>query len=210
MIIYEHPRSMRIAGEPARWLALSHAAHVLPLTLFAESLHRPGIEVPDFDPYDGGINASILFLFEKPGPMTALGNTRVGSGFVSRDNDDPTAEATFTFMAEAGIPRTATLIWNVVPGWNGTRKITPAEMREGVSAFGELISLLQAVRVVVLVGRKAQRARGLLEPIGLNILTSDHPSPLVRARYPERWKAIGASWAKALLSPPPVNNRASE
>jgi Uracil DNA glycosylase superfamily len=192
------PRSMRIDGEPDRRRRHLREAHMLPLTLFAEKLRRPGIEVPDFDPYDGGVKASILFLFEKPGPMTALGNKRVGSGFVSRDNDDPTAEATFTFMAEAGIPRNETLIWNVVPSWNGTRKITPAEMREGVSAVGDLISLLPAVRVVVLVGRRAKSARTLLEPLGLNILSSDHPSPLVRARYPHRRKAIGKSWAKSL------------
>jgi hypothetical protein len=171
---------------------------MLPLTLFAERLRRPGIEVPDFDPYDGGTTAAILFLFEKPGPMTALGNRRSGSGFISRNNDDPTAEATFHFMIEAGIPRKTTLIWNVVPGWNGTRKITLQEMREGVTSVSDLISLLPDLRVVVLVGRRAQKARNLLEPLGLHILSSDHPSPLVRARYPHRWKAIGKGWAESL------------
>jgi hypothetical protein len=43
-----------------------------------------------------------LFLFEKLGPMTAEAG---GSGFISRNNDDPTAEATFRFMEQAKIPR---------------------------------------------------------------------------------------------------------
>ena len=40
-------------------------------------------EVPDFDPLDGGVEARALFLFEKPGRMTA---GQSGSGFISRDN----------------------------------------------------------------------------------------------------------------------------
>jgi hypothetical protein len=84
------------------------------LTQFAAALRERGMGiVPDFDPLDGGVDARILFLFEKPGPMTS--EDRGGSGFISRNNDDPTAEATFRFMQAAGIPRTLTVIWNVVP-----------------------------------------------------------------------------------------------
>ena len=57
--------------------------------------------VPDFDPLDGGIETRTLFLFEKPGRMTADGFARrFGSGFISRNNDDQTAEATFAFTDE--------------------------------------------------------------------------------------------------------------
>jgi hypothetical protein len=41
-------------------------------------------EFPDFDPLDGGINAKILFLFEKPGPRTSQHDG--GSGFISAEN----------------------------------------------------------------------------------------------------------------------------
>jgi hypothetical protein len=78
------------------------------------------VEVPEFDSLDGGVDARVLFLFEKPGPMTAEGNganRRVGSGFISRNNDDPTAEATFTFMRQANLPRKLTILWNVIPWW---------------------------------------------------------------------------------------------
>jgi hypothetical protein len=81
--------------------------HMVDLASYAQSLRKTGVEVPDFDPLDGGVRAQVLFLFEKPGPMTAekgSGN-RSGSGFISRDNDDPTAEAIWRFMREADIPR---------------------------------------------------------------------------------------------------------
>jgi hypothetical protein len=79
----------------AMWKAMLTLPHIAPLSAYAAKLRlRGSVEVPEFDPLDGGVNARILFLFEKPGPMTADGSTfseRSGSGFISRD--DPTAEA---------------------------------------------------------------------------------------------------------------------
>ena len=51
----------------------------------------------------------MLLLLETPGPAV----TR--TGFVSRDSATGTAANLFRFLAEAGIPRADTLIWNVVP-----------------------------------------------------------------------------------------------
>ncbi len=81
-------------------------SHLASLARYAAALRAMGRgEVPDFDPQDGGIAARALFLFEKPGPMTipALVGKRTGSGFISRNNDDPTAEATFRFMQDASL-----------------------------------------------------------------------------------------------------------
>ncbi|RYD76101.1 MAG: uracil-DNA glycosylase [Verrucomicrobiaceae bacterium] len=192
------PRSLRNADARTRRRALLDAAHVRPLARFAAALRQnPGVEVPDFDPLDGGIKARALFLFEKPGPMTADSavGRRQGSGLISRNNDDPTAEATFNFMVEAGLPREFTVTWNAVPWWNGTRKITRSELIAGIDSAKELISLLPELRVVILVGAKAARARPFLSETGSVILQSDHPSPLVRARFPDRWRAIPTAWA---------------
>ena len=49
-----------------------------------------------------------------------------------------------------------------------------------------------------MVGKKAARAKPYLETTGLDLFTSAHPSPLVRARFRERWEAIPSKWAKAL------------
>lgn len=130
--------------------------------------------------------------------MTSAGGRE--SGFISRNNDDPTAEATFDFMIKAGLPRSRTITWNVVHRWNGTRKVTAAELHTGVASFRTLLPLLPKLTTAVLVGQKAQRAKALIEPLGLRVLTSPHPSPLVRASQPEAWRSIPPAWAAAGLA----------
>jgi hypothetical protein len=96
-------RAMRDPAVREARLAALHQPHIAPLTEFVHSLRtREGNEYPYFDPADGGVNASILFLLEKPGPMTVPKGRglRQGSGFISRDNDDPSAKA--SPEAEAG------------------------------------------------------------------------------------------------------------
>src|SRR5690348_5073585 len=95
--IEDRPRSMRDNNVRLKRKAMLDLPHVAKLTAYTAELRRDGKEVPEFDPLDGGTNAQVLFLFEKPGPMTAESGIRTGSGFISRDNDDPTAEATFNF-----------------------------------------------------------------------------------------------------------------
>lgn len=170
------------------------------LMRFVEKLRKRQSEweVPDFDPRDGGVKARALFLFEKPGPMTAVKGSgkRSGSGFISRDNDDPTAEAVFKFMREAEIPREHSILWNVIPWWNGTRAVKRAELEDGVNHVRNLIHLLPNLRAVMLVGKKAAKAKPELEITGLCLFNSFHPSPLVRARWPREWKAIPSEWQK--------------
>jgi uracil-DNA glycosylase len=210
----DRPRSMRDVAVRERRKAMLCQPHIEPLTAFAARLRKSGVgEVPEFDPLDGGVNARVLFLFEKPGPMTAR---PLGSGFISRNNDDPTAEATFAFMQRAGMPRELTVTWNLIPSWNGTRKIAPQELRDGVKYLAELITLLPKLRAVVLVGQHAAKVAPRLKEKhpGLRAFTSAHPSPLVRARFPDRWNAIPSEWAKVLKrindTEAPVTNRRTD
>jgi uracil-DNA glycosylase len=182
-------RTMKHPDVREKRRAMLTLPHVAPVAVYASSLRVHG-DVPDFDPLDGGINAEVLFLFEKPGPMAS------GSGFISRDNDDPTVAATMDFMARAGLARKRTVTWNVIPWWNGITKVTPAELRQGTACVRDLLTLLPASRAVVLVGRKAARVHHLL-PAEVKVFTSDHPSPKVRAKYPARWNAISGEWARA-------------
>ena len=175
--------------------------HVAPLTAYAVGLRAagPGIQalgvqaagfqVPDFDPLDGGAAARVLFVLEKPGPGIVLG------GFVSRDNDTPTAEAIHAFMRQAGLPRAQTVLWNLVPWWNGTTAIIATERAAGLAALKALLPLLPRLDTAVLVGRTAGAARPLLG--GLRVLTSAHPSPQVRAGFRDRWDAIPEVWRQA-------------
>lgn len=188
------PRSMRDPAVRERRLAMLQAPHIAPLTAYAAKLRRGSLEVPQFDPFDGGVEAQVLFLFEKPGPKTSREG---GSGFISRNNDDPSAEATFQFMQAAGLPRELTVTWNVIPWWNGTRKVTTQELQEGVRCVEDLVTLLPKLKVVVLVGRKAARAERYLTGKQLTVFTSAHPSPLVRASNPEKWTSIPSEWSQA-------------
>ncbi len=190
------PRSMRDPDVRARRKALLKEPHMRDLTNYADELRkRDGVKVPDFDPCDGGVNAQILFLFEKPGPKTS--EEKGGSGFISRNNDDPTAEATFNFMQEAGIPRELTVTWNVIPWWNDTTKYDRVELEEGLNCLKELINdQIRKLQAAVLVGNSAKKARPMLEERGLKIFESAHPSPQVRYPNPELWNSIPVEWAK--------------
>ena len=67
------PRTLRDPREQERRKAMLTQSHIAPLVGYTAKLRgREGVEVPEFDPLDGGIDAQVLFLFEKPGPMTAL------------------------------------------------------------------------------------------------------------------------------------------
>ncbi len=180
-------------AEAARRRALLGAPHMASLASFAARLRRPGLLVPDMDPLDGGTGARVLLLLEKPGPQAAR------TGFVSRDNPSPTSAALRLFLEQAGLPRGDTLIWNAIPAWNGTIRLTGAERRDGLAHLPALLLQLPRLDTVILVGRQAARAEPLLRH--LRVLRSAHPSPQVRAAFPDRWAAIPETWAQARLPP---------
>jgi len=175
--------------------------HIRPLTEYAEHLRRATHhDVPYFDPDDGGIEAEILLLFEKPGPMASSGR---GSGFISRDNNDQTAAATKNFLAMAGLPRAKTVIWNTIPTWNGTRQIKAEDLKTAPGHLRDLLALVPRVKVIILVGNRAQETFAKIERVapnivaGYKIIRSLHPSPLVRATRREEWEQIHQVWRQA-------------
>jgi hypothetical protein len=125
------PKSLGNAAEREERRSLLYASHVAPLTAFVESLrqHRGANDsVPYFDPLDGSVLAECLFLLEDPGGRA------VGSGLVSRNNPDETAK-NFFVLNEAGLARSRTVIWNVVPWYVGSgTKIRPANW-SNIAAF---------------------------------------------------------------------------
>ena len=65
-------KSMRDASIRERRSAMLRQPHVALVTAWVERLReKDSVEVPDFDPLDGGVGAQVLFLFEKSGPLTA-------------------------------------------------------------------------------------------------------------------------------------------
>lgn len=176
--------------EATRRRALLARPHMAPLATWAATLRATLPGTPDLDPLDGGTEARVLLLLEKPGPQAAR------TGFVSRDNPSPTSAALRAFLHDSGLPREETAIWNAVPAWNGTIRLTAAELRDAARHLPGLLGLLPRLDTVILVGRHAARAEPLLPP-GLRVLRSAHPSPQVRAAFPDRWAAIPQVWSKA-------------
>jgi uracil-DNA glycosylase len=160
--------------------------HVAPLTAFVQRLREevPNGIIPDFDPWDGGIEAEILYLLEAPGPKSCI------SGFISRNNPDETAKNFFELNVAAGIPRKCTVCWNAVPWYIGSgskiRAATHKDVKEGLRPLLKLLKLLPKLRVVVFVGRKA----GLMSPElvrekpNIRVFRIPHPSPSYCNRAP--------------------------
>jgi uracil-DNA glycosylase len=156
---------------------------------FVERLRRErglGAEVPNFDPWDGGVAAELLFVLEAPGPKT------VASGFVSRNNPDASASTFYAANMEAGIPRRLTVTWNIVP-WaladarGRVRAPAPRDLGAGIPYLEQLLSLLPRLGAVVLVGRKAECAAPRLAAGWPHVarFTAPHPSPQFVNRRPE-------------------------
>ena len=169
-------------------LARKFEPHISPLTAFVETIRKEtGLtrEIPYFDPLDGGINAKCLFLFEAPGPRA------VYSGFISRNNPDESAKNFFELNRQADLPREITISWNIVPWYIGSgTKIRPAnkyDIDEGRRYLLNLLSLLQNLQIIVLGGKKAQKAEALITANypEITIVKMPHPSPLFVNNAPE-------------------------
>ena len=162
--------------------------HVFPLTNFVRRLRAkmgPHAQIPFFDPWDGGTRAEALFLLEAPGPKAR------NSGFISMNNPDETAKNFFEISREAKINRKKIVVWNVVPWYIGSGvRIRPAnssDIEQGKESLAELIDLLPLLRVIVLVGGKAQKAADHVHELAphLRIFRCPHPSPMFVNRKPE-------------------------
>jgi uracil-DNA glycosylase len=155
--------------------------HVAPLTVYVAELRDeagPGAAIPDFDPWDGGVTAELLYLLEAPGAKAVL------SGFISRNNPDETAKNFFELNRAAGIPRERTVSWNIVPWYIGTgariRAADRSDIEAGLSALTRLLAILPKLKAAVLIGRKAERAASLVSQLRpeIRLFRSPHPSPL--------------------------------
>ena len=119
--------------------------------------------VPWFDPDGGGDTAALLFLMQDPSEVAT------GTGFVSPDNDDPSARNTTIACARAGVPPRGKVHWNVFPHWvNVVKRGRPVDITRppqsytearaaAVQFLGELLhERLPRLRAIVLLGRHAQ------------------------------------------------------
>lgn len=118
----------------------------------------PGTFLPHFDPAEAGVEARVLIVAEAPGPKTNPRTSATSSGFVSVDNDDPTAENAWRLRAEAGL-HDGVLLWNMVPWYLGAASVKPTayDLARGAAALRGLLDLLPDLQVLLLAGLAAQR-----------------------------------------------------
>ncbi|MBK8768215.1 MAG: uracil-DNA glycosylase [Burkholderiaceae bacterium] len=118
--------------------------------------------------------------------------------FVSQDNNDKTAENLNRLMSEAGLQRREIVLWNVVPFYIGAadrsklRAARQGDLEAGRPWLSELFGLLPRIDAVVLLGRKSQQARPLVNafrPVA-RVLEGWHPSPLAMNRDPARRRQL--------------------
>ena len=177
----DRPRTNRDPQEIARKLALLDEPRIKPLSDFVRRLRaeRGGDEsIPWFDPTEAGTKARILMLFEAPGRRAIA---QQGSGFISPDNNDGSAQNMWELLREAGIDRGREIAaWNVVPWYIGSeRRVRAAQdedIREAREALARLLLLLPELRIVLLFGKPAAKA---WERAGVDLPTikAPHPSP---------------------------------
>lgn len=198
MSLSSAPRAHRDPAFLAAKVARLREPHIAPLNDLADRIAaETGLVVPAFDPDSAGIHTRSLFLFEAPGARsTGTSGPRAaakGSGIISPDNNDGTAENMWRLHEAAGLPRTSTLAWNIVPWYVGNNSRIRAAGRPDLEAaapyLAALIALLPDLRVVVTFGDKPRQGwfRYLLHddaPL-LPTLAVPHPSPLSLNPHPE-------------------------
>lgn len=196
--LIEHRRQM-LLNEPT----------VQPLREWASNLSQrrndvgPTFYLPDFDPAEAGVEARVLIVLEAPGPMTNPDGGRVGSGFVSVDNNDGTAENLWNLRNEVGLHH-GTLLWNIVPWYLGAASVKPkaADRAQGAKALRDLMDLLPDLRVVVLCGHAAREGwnRNLRQYRHghIEVIPTWHPAPLAM-KQPGKREELLRDLARASL-----------
>lgn len=176
--------------------------HVAPLQALVDEIReeRSTDSVPYVDPDSGGVGARVLFILESPAGPAAW-----GSGMLSPDNDDETAANMWRLYEQTGLPRSAGLHWNAVPwyvGENGKEKnVSPGDVLEGGLWLDRLIDLLPQLRLVVTMGKPAEKAfmtySAARDGQHAEWVACLHPSPRNKATRPERWPEIEAVFKRA-------------
>ena len=166
--------------------------HVAPLNRLVESWRSAdaGRFVPWFDPDDGGVNARVLVLLERPAPSTVAAGSK---GFSSEDNASASSRAFRAARMAAGVDRGDILRWNIVP-WVSTDSLSPLripEIDDARDALHVLLCALPRLRGIVALGSAAlagsMRYLTLHDgPVVLPVFAAPHPSPANAARRAER------------------------
>jgi hypothetical protein len=159
------------------------------------------VDFPWVDPFCGGVDAQLLLVLKRPGPLGAM-----ATRFLSLANTDQTAKNTIAAVQQAGLAYGDLLFWNAIP-WSGPRdeKLTPAMRQRGEAMLGRLLRVLPRLRAVLLLGGDAHPLRSAIERwrSEISVIACAHTSPLAwnQARHREGILAAFRAAAAALGKP---------
>jgi hypothetical protein len=191
------PRRMKaLAYRLSQFTALNDE-HIAPVTDFITRLsaEQPQLAgVPFVAPHYRPQTARILSLSSNPGPRA--GGDK-GSGFLSVQNDDASAERLLNIYAAAGVRSEDVVPWNAFPWYvhdqlpNG---LTSEYIEQGVLVLSRFLELCPNVVSIVAHGGDAHRSAQLLR--STRLLGS-----LVRRRGIHTWDARHTSNRAFILAP---------
>lgn len=177
--------------------------HVAPLNNWVRKLRQKfdnDANIPWFDPWDGGIEAKILWLLEAPGPKATK---KRGSGFISCNNDDQTAKNTWETREEAGVPRKMVVHWNVIPYYIGSDTKIRAYNNTDVASvrpyLKELLGFFPNLKAVILGGTAARTVWYDLSTknTSLHVIECPLPSPTNLNTRPGYREKVVSAWREA-------------
>lgn len=122
---------------------------------------RPDLSMPLVAPHYDATTARVLSLLSNPGPRA---DGERGSGFLSVENEDGTAERLGAIYERVGVRFADVIPWNAFPWYvheaypNG---LPLSLIAEGQSALHRLLLAAPGIRSVVAHGKDAQRAADL-------------------------------------------------
>jgi hypothetical protein len=140
---------------------LLYAPHVAELNKLVERIRVSkygDTSVPWFDPTGAGINARVLMLLQDPSKVA-----KEGTGFISPDNPDKTADNTSYFRDKANLQPDELIHWNIVP-WAINDRNSSLEINKAKPFLNEFIDLLPKLEIVVCMGDKAINGWNLSYP----------------------------------------------
>jgi hypothetical protein len=121
-----------------------------------------GATIPFFDPRGGGVDARVMFLMQDPSEVATF------TGFISPDNNDPSAHNSTIACDQAGLAPRDRVHWNIFPWWvNITKKGIPVDPSRPAQSYTSamplastllehVLEMLPRLQVVVLLGKQAQ------------------------------------------------------
>jgi len=128
--------------------------YVLELGMQPDGGGVPPFIAPHYKPQE----ATLLALARDPGPMAGAAR---GSGFLSYENDDPSAERMECFFREAGIDLARYFPWNAYPWYvhdKGGGDLTAAQLDRGLTPLMHVIDHLPRLHVIVGFGTSAGKS----------------------------------------------------